>query len=582
MSRTAAVGAPGSLVLNRYLPVRPLGTGGSGSVWLAREVETGREVALKIVPREGTAGSRAEREAAAAARLRHPRCLRAHALARDGQHVYIVYEYVSGRTLREAMRAGEIGDAAALEAAAQVLEGLAHAHAHGIVHRDVKPANVLLADGRGISVKLFDFGLALIHEEQGLTAAGDIPGTLAYISPERLRGESAGPPADIWAVGVLLWEALAGFHPFWGGTLVDTAKSIERGAPTLRQQRPDLPRSVVSCVDRALSVVPGRRPTAAGLVGALRLASGELKRRRPASTASGKLRPALPRPHLSVPSLRPTLTVALRAGNAIRPVEQLLAAAGAGALAGTTTAALPFFPDGWPPVLAVIAAGLALLSERAGLAFCLAVPVLPLGNYAFGLAALYGICAVIVLGVTWRTPRAGLVAALGAGLGPIGALGLLPLLGQVVRWPARRAVSVAGSVFVAAAIGGAGHVDRLGVPGTNSLLAAGRALVHELGSHGGVAASAGALALGAAVLPLVRRRGPLVAAAYALVVGGLTVVPAPHTPDVAVLAATAATGVALALEPYAARWRRRPQQPVEETTAAVTVPSQARAAAGRR
>src|ERR1700693_5088001 len=188
MSRTAAVGAPGSLVLNRYLPVRPLGTGGSGSVWLAREAETGREVALKIVPREGTAGSRAEREAAAAARLRHPRCLRAHALARDGGHVYIVYEYVSGRTLREAMRAGDIGDAAALEAAAQVREGLAHAHAHGIVHRDVKPANVLLADGGGISVKLFDFGLALIHEEEGLTAAGDIPGTLAYISPERLRG----------------------------------------------------------------------------------------------------------------------------------------------------------------------------------------------------------------------------------------------------------------------------------------------------------------------------------------------------------------------------------------------------------
>jgi Protein kinase domain len=581
MSRTAAVGAPGSLVLNRYLPVRPLGTGGSGSVWLAREVESGREVALKIVPREGTAGSRAEREAAAAARLRHPRCLRAHALARDGGHVYIVYEYVSGRTLREAMRAGEINDAAALEAAAQVLEGLAHAHAHGIVHRDVKPANVLLADGHGISVKLFDFGLALIHEEEGLTAAGDIPGTLAYISPERLRGEPAGPPADIWAVGVLLWEALAGFHPFWGGTLLDTAKSIERGAPTLREQRPDLPRSVVSCVDRALSVAPGRRPTAAGLAGTLRQVAGELKRR-PARTPPGRLRLALPRPRLAVPSLRPALTVALPRGSVAQPVERLLAAAGGGALAGTTAAALPFFPAAWPLGLAGVAAGLTLLSERAGLAFCLAVPVLPLGNYAFGLAALYGICALIVLGATWRTPRAGLLVALGAGLGPIGALGLLPVLGQVVRWPARRAVSVVGSVFVAAAIGGAGRVDRLGVPGTNSLLATGRALVRVLGSHPEVAASAGALALGAAVLPLVRRRGPLVAAAYALLVGGLTVVPAPHTPDVGVLAATAATGLALALEPYAARRRRRPQQPVEETTAAVAVPPEARAAAGRR
>jgi len=124
------------------------------------------------------------------------------------------------------MRTGELPDPVALEAAAQVLEGLAHAHAHGIVHRDVKPANVLLEDGRGTSVKLFDFGLALMHEEESLTAHGDIPGTLAYISPERLRGEAAGPAADVWSTGVLLWEALAGFHPFWGGTLIDTAKAI--------------------------------------------------------------------------------------------------------------------------------------------------------------------------------------------------------------------------------------------------------------------------------------------------------------------------------------------------------------------
>jgi hypothetical protein len=578
MSRTAAVGAPGSLVLNRYLPVRPLGTGGSGSVWLAREVESGQEVALKIVPREGTAGSRAEREAAAAARLRHPRCLRAHALARDGGHVYIVYEYVSGRTLREAMRAGEVGDAAALEAAAQVLEGLAHAHAHGIVHRDVKPANVLLADGHGISVKLFDFGLALMHEEESLTAAGDIPGTLAYISPERLRGEPAGPSADVWGVGVLLWEALAGFHPFWGGTLLDTARSIERGAPSLREQRPDLPRSIVSCIDRALSVAPGRRPTAAGLAGALRQVAGELKRR-PARKQQGRLGLAVPRPHLASKSLLPA---SLSPREALQPAERALAAVGAGALAGTTTVALPFFPAGWPLGLAGAAAALTLLSERAGLAFCLAVPVLPLGNYAFGVAALYGIAAVIVLVATWRTPRAGLLAALGAGLGPIGALGVLPILGQVVRWPARRAISVAGSVLVASAVGGAGRIDRLGVPGTNSLLAAGRALARELERHPDVVARGGALALAAAVLPLVRRRKPFVAAAYALVVGGLTVVPAPHTPNIPVLAVTAATALALAFEPFATRPRRRPGQPVEETTAAVAVPSKARAAAGRR
>ena len=104
--------------------------------------------------------------------------------------MYIVYDYVPGRTLREAMRAGELTDASALEASAQILEGLAHAHEHGIVHRDVKPANVLLSEGADVEVKLFDFGLAVMHEEETLTAVGDIPGTLAYISPERLQGET--------------------------------------------------------------------------------------------------------------------------------------------------------------------------------------------------------------------------------------------------------------------------------------------------------------------------------------------------------------------------------------------------------
>src|SRR5205823_14329538 len=126
-----------------------------------------------------------------------------------------------------------------VEAAAQVLDGLAHAHGRGIVHRDVKPANVLLEEGDGISIRILDFGLALIREEETLTAVGDIPGTLAYISPERLRGRTAGPAADVWAVGVLLWEGLAGRHPFWGGTLLDTARSIQSGAPSLATVRAD-------------------------------------------------------------------------------------------------------------------------------------------------------------------------------------------------------------------------------------------------------------------------------------------------------------------------------------------------------
>ncbi len=146
-----------------------------GHVWLARDERSGLDVALKIVAREGKSGHRAEREARAAASLRHPRCQRILSLARDPSHVYIAYEYIPGRTLREAIRAGEIDDQAAIEVAAQISEALAHAHAKGIVHRDVKPSNVLLAESGSIDVRLLDFGLAQMAEFDTLTALGDAP-----------------------------------------------------------------------------------------------------------------------------------------------------------------------------------------------------------------------------------------------------------------------------------------------------------------------------------------------------------------------------------------------------------------------
>ena len=250
------------LVLDRYRPLRPLGSGGSGSVWLARDEQTGLDVALKIVPREGKAAARAEREAEAAARLRHERCLRAYGFGSDYGHVYIAYEYVGGRTLREAMRAGELRDGQAVEAAAQILDGLAHAHSRGIVHRDVKPSNVLLAEGEGISVRLLDFGLAQFDEAETLTAVGDVPGTLAYISPERLCGEEACAASDVWGVGVLLWEALAGKHPFWGVPLLEMAGTIEAGAPPLASRAARTCRSACSprSGTRWRSTRPGGRP----------------------------------------------------------------------------------------------------------------------------------------------------------------------------------------------------------------------------------------------------------------------------------------------------------------------------------
>src|SRR3954451_17892405 len=123
-----------------------------GHVWLARDERSGLDVALKIVAREGKSGHRAEREARAAASLRHQRCQRILSLARDPSHVYIAYEYIPGRTLREAMRAGELDDRAAIEVSAQIGDALGHAHGKGIVHRDVKPSNVMLAESPEMDV----------------------------------------------------------------------------------------------------------------------------------------------------------------------------------------------------------------------------------------------------------------------------------------------------------------------------------------------------------------------------------------------------------------------------------------------
>ncbi len=523
MSEAAVAVAPNELVLGRYRPLQPLGSGGSGSVWLARDEPTGVEVALKIVPREGKAASRAEREASAAARLRHPGCQRAYALARDARHVYIAYEYIPGRTLREALRAGEIDDAAALEAAAQICEALAHAHAHRIVHRDVKPSNVLLAAGDDISIRLLDFGLARMDGEETLTAAGDVPGTLAYIPPERLRGEESGAPADVWAVGVLLWEALAGWHPFWKGSLLDTARRIESGAVSLGRARPDLPRPLIALVDRALAIDPAKRPTAARLAVALR------------ATRHRRQRQARSLPSFSLP-----------------PVERFAPAAAAGAFAGAGAAALPFYPGGWALGLAAAATAATLFRERLGLALALAVPILPLGNLSSGLAWAYAAFAVAWLALSWGNARTGLFFTSGAVLAPLSLLGLVPFFAQVVRGRARRAAQALAAVVFAAIVAGmrggtlpfAGtSVGTLDLAGKRDPAEVAGMLWHTLTAQPALLAEALVVGTAAAILPLARRRA--IAPFAALLLAGL-IAPHPAVPDSALVCAVAATCLGLA------------------------------------
>jgi protein kinase-like protein len=504
-----ALTAP-DLVLDRYRPLRPLGSGGSGSVWLARDERTGLEVALKIIAREGKAAARAEREAAAAAHLRHPACLRAYGFARDSRHVYIAYEFVPGRTFREALREGSLCDETAVEACAQVCEGLAHAHAAGILHRDIKPSNVLLADGEHVSARVLDFGLArMMSEAETLTEQGDVPGTLAYISPERLAGNEATPASDVWAVGVMLWEALAGRHPFWRGSMLETARSIEQGARPLGELRPDLPKRLLQLVDRALSTSPGRRPPARELAAALRGM---------ASSASTAERPPIAIPHVDLGAV---------------------AAAGLAALfAGWIAAVLPFYPGGWAFGLAALAAALTLYRERAGLALALAVPFFPLGNISLGLALLYAALAAAWLVVAWREPRAGLLFALGPLLAPAAALAFLPLAAIWVRNPARRALTVALGVLTAAISAGIRHAALplvggaaprgLGIEGARGPLDVAGSVAHTAAAHPSLLFEAAALALVAAAIPYAQARGRWGAAGIGAAMILLTVAAVPE------------------------------------------------------
>jgi hypothetical protein len=465
------------LVLGRFRPLRPLGSGGSGSVWLVRDERSARDVALKVVPREGKAGSRAEREVEAAARLRHPRCLRALALERDDHHVYVAYEYVPGKTLRQCLRSGELDDAASVEVGAQVLDALAHAHGKKVLHRDVKPGNVMVEDQDELSVRLLDFGLAQFEEAETLTAAGDVPGTLAYIAPERLAGREANGAADVWSVGVLLWESLAGRHPFSSFSPLETAKRVQEGAPPLASLRPDLPRPLTATVDRMLDPDPSRRPGAKEAAARLRMAWDEVGDRPRAVTSR--------------------TTLAERASHA-----------GLSALfAGAAAWMLPFFPAGWPVVIGALVALASLLSPTAGLALALAIPVLPLGNASLGLAVVYSAFAAVWLVLFWRDPRSSFLFLAGPVLAAFQALPLVTVAFPDARGILRRGALAAAAALSAAAVAGVRTGETLGLHATSSPREALTALTDYLTASPEIWIGAVVLAAATLAVPFARSRG---------------------------------------------------------------------------
>jgi serine/threonine-protein kinase len=251
----------GSLVLNRFLIERRIGSGGFGVVYEAWDGRLERPVAVKAIEQRGEAGRRVLREAQAAARLNHPGIVTLYELGEEDGNALLVTELVEGSTLARLSHNGELCDREIGEIGADLCEALDHAHSRGVVHRDIKPQNVQVIEDGEPRAKLMDFGVAHLADDAPLTAAGDVVGTLAYMSPEQAEGRPAGPEADVYSLALTLYECWSGENPHRRATPAATARAIGGKARRLRRLRPDLPRELTETIDACLSSRPNHRPS---------------------------------------------------------------------------------------------------------------------------------------------------------------------------------------------------------------------------------------------------------------------------------------------------------------------------------
>ncbi len=247
----------GQTLNDRYRVEDKIGEGGMAVTYRATDALLGRTVALKILREQywhdAEFVERFRREAQSAASLSHPHIAAVYDIGKHGDMPYIVMELVEGPNLQEVLkRDGVLPVDRAVKIAEQVCDALAHAHAKGIIHRDIKPHNILLSDGD--RVKVTDFGIARARSAETITKTHALIGTVAYISPEQAKGESATPASDLYALGVVLYEMLTGRVPFTGETPVAIAlKHVSEPPAPPSQYRPDLPAAVEQVVLKALS-----------------------------------------------------------------------------------------------------------------------------------------------------------------------------------------------------------------------------------------------------------------------------------------------------------------------------------------
>jgi serine/threonine-protein kinase len=251
------------VLADRYRVIDRLGHGGMATVFLAEDQVLSRQVAVKRLhaAMAEVSAQRFKREAQLGAALNHPNIVTVYDTLSGPDGVVIVMEYVPGQPLSELI--GAVDPDEAIRILRDVARGLDHAHLKGVVHRDVKPANILVRDD-GV-VKLSDLGVATAAHVSRITGTHDVLGTLGYIAPERLNGEAGGPPADVYSLAAVAFEVLSGQRPQLGATpAVALSRSALEPAPDLREAWPHAPAAAAAILGRGLDPDPDRRPLSAG------------------------------------------------------------------------------------------------------------------------------------------------------------------------------------------------------------------------------------------------------------------------------------------------------------------------------
>ncbi|NLE21409.1 MAG: serine/threonine protein kinase [Actinobacteria bacterium] len=411
---------------DRYQLAGKIGSGAFAEVFEAYDATLDEAVALKIVPDGRALSARIVREVEAAAALDHPNIVALYDWFSDDEGSVLVWELVRGESLD---RVGDwLGDGDVVAIGVELLDALAYAHSQGIVHRDVKPQNVML--GEDGHVKVMDFGIAHLMDSDTLTGDGDVIGTIAYMSPEQAQGRRVQPPSDVYSAGMVLYELLAGAHPLRGSTPAETLSNVAAARlPSLGTLRPDLPAELVTLIDAACAPRPGERPTPSYLSDALDdlLRSGRLQARR-LQQARSLVRP-----------LGRASAFAERAGGAA-----LSAVTGAVALG-----ALPAYPQSWTLPIVALSAAVWAVAPAAGLAFLLGALAFPLFNVSVSVGAAYLAFAVALFLVTRSRPVVALWPAFALLLAPAYLTLLAPaaaaLLGRL-RGPLTAAWAGVGTV----------------------------------------------------------------------------------------------------------------------------------------